>query len=355
MVSSQEKLTETLLRASTDPVVLIDGEGRIEVWNGRAREVFGYPCDEVIGRPLDDFLATGGESNGRRLDGVLEGRPCRHVPARFHARDGTAHPVTINGEPLVGEAQGVLGAALVIHDESHRAANRAKMEFLANVTHEFRTPLTNIVAISELLERTDMVHDDERRGKMLGSLRRSGLELLEMVSQAVDVALTSSGRIPVDMGEVECSSLLGRSLEAFGVTAGRRGIELELDLAEDLGTIETDPRRLDELVRAYISNAVKFTPEGGRIVLRARRVDGGSVRIEVEDTGIGISQEDCRRVFDEFLQVDQSVTKGYRGMGLGLAFARRIAETLGGRVGVESELGRGATFWAQLPMHPPGR
>jgi len=133
-----------------------------------------------------------------------------------------------------------------------------------------------------------------------------------------------------------------------------RNIELELHLATDLGSVTVDPAKLKQILYNYVSNALKFTPEGGRVMIRAT-LHGEAFRVEVEDTGIGIAHEDLRHLFVAFRQLDASVTKRYPGTGLGLALSKRLAEAHGGKVGVQSVRGVGSTFWVELPRSTPER
>jgi signal transduction histidine kinase len=240
-----------------------------------------------------------------------------------------------------------------LHDleaENRRMQEAARMqsEFLANMSHELRTPLNAIIGFSDLMYRgvTGPLNPEQR--EFLGDILSSSRHLLGLINDVLDLAKVESGTLVVVPQPVELTRVIAEVRDILrGLAAGRR-VELASQLAADLGSVVVDPAKLKQILYNYISNALKFTPEGGRVTIRAELV-GDAFRVEVQDTGIGIAKEDLRHLFVAFRQLDDGLTKRYPGTGLGLALSKRLAEAHGGVVGVDSERGVGSTFWVELP------
>jgi signal transduction histidine kinase len=229
-------------------------------------------------------------------------------------------------------------------------AGRQKSQFMANVTHELRTPIHGICGLSDLVESGIYGTVTPKQRDAQQSIRRSARSLLALIDDLLELSRGDAGKIdpqpqPVDVGE-----LLATVVAAARWMVGTKQLAVETDVAGDLPTVQTDPRALRQVVLNLLSNAAKFTPEGGRIVVRARCEGAGAVRLEVEDSGIGIAAEDQERIFDEFRQLDGSAERAYGGVGLGLAVVRRLTEAMGATVDVKSEAGKGATFGLVLPV-----
>jgi signal transduction histidine kinase len=225
-------------------------------------------------------------------------------------------------------------------------------EFLANRSHELRTPLNAIIGFADLMHRGMAGPLDTQQHEFMTDILSSSRHLLQLINDVLDLAKVESGTLVVVPQPVELTRVLGEVRDILRGLAAGRNVELELHLAADLGRVVVDPAKLKQILYNYVSNALKFTPEGGRVMIRAELI-GDSFRIEVEDTGIGIAKEDLRHLFVAFRQLDSSATKRYPGTGLGLALSKRLAEAHGGKVGVHSVHGVGSTFWVELPRHAP--
>jgi signal transduction histidine kinase len=241
-------------------------------------------------------------------------------------------------------------------------AARLQSEFLANMSHELRTPLNAIIGFSDLLYGGLAGPIDAQQREFLGDILTSSRHLLQLINDVLDLARVESGAFEVVPEPVELARVIGEVRDIVRDIASDREIALELQLAADLGSAIVDPAKLKQMLYNYVSNALKFTPEGGRVTIRAApAVASGSgrgpgpgpgneaFRVEVEDTGVGIASADLRYLFVAFRQLDASATKRYPGTGLGLALTKRLAEAHGGKVGVHSVHGAGSTFWVELP------
>jgi signal transduction histidine kinase len=243
-------------------------------------------------------------------------------------------------------------AALEHQNQRVRQANRMKSEFLANMSHELRTPLNGIIGIVELIydRKVGEVSNDQR--EFLADVLASANHLLEMINGILDLTRIEAGKIELRAEPLDLHTLLGEVRDVLLAIASRRGIQVEIESDAALSEVIGDAGKIKQILYNYLSNALKFTPEQGRVWLRCRAEGDEFFRVEVEDTGIGIRPEDHARLFVEFAQLDASTGKRYQGSGLGLALTRRLAEAQGGKVVVESRPGKGSTFAAVLPRRP---
>jgi signal transduction histidine kinase len=229
------------------------------------------------------------------------------------------------------------------------AASRHKSEFLANMSHELRTPLNAVIGFSEVLIQQMFGALNEKQDEYLKDIYASGQHLLSLINDILDLSKIEAGRMELTPAPFHLPSAMDNAVTLVKERAARHGITLELDLDPRLGELVGDERKVKQVLLNLLSNAVKFTPEGGRISLKAGRRDG-AVEIAVTDTGIGIAPEDQAAIFEEFRQVGSDETRKQEGTGLGLTLAKKFVELHGGRIWVESEPGRGSTFTFTLPV-----
>ena len=228
------------------------------------------------------------------------------------------------------------------------AVNRHKSEFMANMSHELRTPLNAILGLSEVLEERMFGELNDKQAEYVHDIHISGQHLLALINDILDLSKVEAGRMQLELTSFDLAEALGGALTLLRERASRHGIALTLDVAPGLDEIVADERKVRQVVLNLLSKAVKFTPDAGRVVVRARRV-AAAVEIAVADSGIGIAPQDLDAVFEEFRQVGDSARK-QEGTGLGLPLAKRFVELHGGRMWVESELGAGSTFKFSLPQ-----
>ncbi len=227
-------------------------------------------------------------------------------------------------------------------------AGRAKSEFLANVSHELRTPLNSVIGFSELLEDRSSGVLTERQRELVGDIKESGEHLLSLINDILDLSKIEAAKMELHRVPVELEGLLRGCVAMIRPQADKKRLTVTTRCGEDVRVAELDPGMFRSVLVNLLSNAVKFTPEGGSIRVNAIR-EGRGVWVEVQDSGIGISEEDQERVFRQFYQVDSSYSREYQGTGLGLALVMRMVELHGGTVRLESKRGEGALFRCSFP------
>ena len=239
---------------------------------------------------------------------------------------------------------------LEIEDKSRQleVASQHKSEFLANMSHELRTPLNAIIGFSEVLSERMFGDLNEKQDEYLKDIHASGQHLLSLINDILDLSKIEAGRMELELTDFDLPQAIDNALTLVRERAGRRGIALHQSVEAHLGEIKGDERKVKQVLLNLLSNALKFTPEGGRVELLARVVDG-MAEISVTDTGVGIAAEDQDAVFEEFRQVGTAEKKA-EGTGLGLTLCRKFIELHGGRIWVKSQIGAGSTFTFTIPV-----
>lgn len=235
-------------------------------------------------------------------------------------------------------------------------ANRVKSDFMANMSHELRTPLNSIIGFSEVLQGIDALTDKQRRYAQ--NIQKSGRLLLEMINDILDLAKVEAGKMEVRRNDFDLGRLVVAQCDMIGSLLEEKDISLSIDVPDELPAAYQDPNKLGQILNNLLSNAIKFTPEGGMVTVRvvdlAGGITSGRFRLLVIDTGVGIAEEDQSVIFQKFRQSrkvldGEGLTREFAGTGLGLSIVKELTKLLGGEVGFESELGRGSTFWVDLP------
>ncbi len=250
-------------------------------------------------------------------------------------------------------------------------ANKLKSEFLANMSHEFRTPLNAILGFAQVLREKPGLLKKDRGQKYAENIIASGNRLLNMINDLLDLAKTRAGKIQLHIEDVSVPELCKKLIASFSLLTKKKKIKVKLATDPDLPVLTTDAGKVQQILYNFLSNAVKFTPQRGRIEMRAfwSPAHGGArensepeisgsdaptagrfVRISVSDTGCGIAQPDQAKIFEKFRQVDGSITRESAGSGLGLAISKELADMLAGSIGLESEASKGSIFWLDIPV-----
>ncbi len=303
---------------------------------------------QLVGAELGPRLAAGeqveAERSMKRRDGstFLCRLLARAVDPNHPSRGGT---IWILED--VTERRRVEAALAQAKDEA-QAANRAKSAFLANTSHEIRTPLNGLVGLARMLQQPDMKED--KRREYLDQMLDSAESLSGLISDILDLSKIEAGRLTLETVPFALRDMLGTMKLAYLTLAQARGLTFQIEVDASVPAwVVGDPVRTRQILSNYLTNALKFT-ERGSVAVRVRALSAERVRIEVQDTGPGISPEQRERLFQPFTQADESTTRRFGGTGLGLSICRELAELMGGQVGVDSEYGQGSVFWAELDL-----
>jgi PAS domain S-box-containing protein len=348
-----------ILESSTEySVIGKDLDGRILLWNEGARRVYGYEPEEVVGRAnaailhVPEDVASGRDREIMAIalrDGKYEGTigRIRKNGERFDAR-----VVLTPRRDATGEAIGYLLISKDISSETRLLeANRLKSEFLANMSHELRTPLNGIIGFAEFLIDGKPGPLNAKQTEYLGDILTSGRHLLQLINDVLDIAKVEAGRMDLTTAEFSLPASINEVCAIARPIAEKKRIKIGITADPALDRVTLDPQKFKQILYNLLSNAVKFTDEGGSVEITAAVADGDHFRLDVQDTGIGIREEDFGRLFREFEQIDSGTSRHYEGTGLGLALTRKLVELHGGTISVRSEPGKGSTFSVALPLH----
>jgi two-component system phosphate regulon sensor histidine kinase PhoR len=264
---------------------------------------------------------------------------------------GGASPRTFGVTAAPVEAEHTRGAVLVLHDITElRRLERVRRDFVANVSHEFKTPLTAIQGFAETL-LAGALNDTQNSQRFLGIIREHAARLGRLTDELLKLSQIEAGQLELEMRSLSVGELLAACLDTARLKAESKQLTLTADSSPDLPPVRGDLARLGEVLQNLLDNAVQYTPPGGRITVRAAVADN-QVAIAVTDSGIGIPRADQQRIFERFYRVDAARSREVGGTGLGLSIAKHLVEAHGGRISVESEVGRGSTFTVFLPAAP---
>ncbi|HXH87087.1 MAG TPA: ATP-binding protein [Gaiellaceae bacterium] len=331
-----------VLEAVGDGVVLIDREGVIRLWNTAAAVITGQSEVEVLGRPITEVVPQWEEIAPRIPVASKPGTLVRAetVPVEFGGRE-----LWISGSG-VGFDEGVVYAFRDLTEE--RALEEMRADFVATVSHELRTPLAAIYGSAQTIRRTDLDLDDQIRDELLGVIASESDRLAGIVNDLLLASHLDSGRMPVAIERFDALELARVVLDTTR-THLPEAIELGLDAPKRLAPVAADRGQLQQVLVNLIDNAIKYSPDGGKVELQVTEVDS-RIRFAVTDEGLGIPPSEHRRIFEKFYRLDPNMTRGIGGTGLGLYICRELVRRMDGALWVESQLGVGSTFVLELPV-----
>jgi PAS domain S-box-containing protein len=323
------------LETIADGVVLIDPAGVVLLWNAAAEQITGIPAAEVVGRPARDAL-PGYRENVGSLD--VDGRP-QTVPVEIAGRELWLSFSAVRFD------DGTVYAFRDLTEE--RALEQMRADFVATVSHELRTPLAAIYGAAVTLRRKDLALGDEMRSKLLEVVADESDRLANIVNDVLLASHLDSGRLSLKIETVDAAKVTESVLEATR-THLPENVTLEVKAPKRLPAVAADEQQLRQVLLNLVENAIKYSPDGGRVLVELARSER-SVRWIVSDEGLGIPASERRRVFEKFYRLDPDMTRGIGGTGLGLYISRELVRRLNGRIWVEGNNGRGSRFHVELP------
>ena len=337
---------EDVLASLQDAVLVVDAESRLRFVNQAALRLFDLRIEDVLGAHLIEALPSFGIDAAMRA-ALGEGQSSAH---EIHLYAPQVREVFLRVAPVYSGAGTPAGAVAIVQDMTElRRLERVRRDFVANASHELRTPIANIRATAETLLHAP---DDARLlERFLPPLISEAERLSRLVSDLLDLARAEASEKTV-RSPVELNRLVENVVNSLRDKAARNGIEIQWQNAEVAPQVSGDAAALEQVAFNLLDNALSYTPRGGSVALQLREQESEGVAtaiLEVRDTGIGIPADDLPRIFERFYRVDKARSRSEGGTGLGLAIVKHIAENHGGHVEVESEEGQGTTFRVELP------
>lgn len=346
-----------IMETAREGIGVTDKNWRITFVNNQMAELLGYAPREMVGRPLEDFVfAEDKEHCTQRMREREQGQDGYHE-CRFLGKDGTKIWATVSATAQIDRDGKFTGSFFMLTDITERkeaeASSKAKSDFLALISHEIRTPLNTLVGFSSLARK---INDPIVLQQYLDIIDQSSRSLMDLVNDILDMSKIESGQLHLESISFNPADTIDLLVWQYGPLAKQKNLDFQVTKATDLPVwMSGDPIRLRQVLANLIANAIKFT-ESGNITLTISAMVSSSdkdcvtLRFKVQDTGIGITQDNLALLFQPFWQIDPSITRKYGGTGLGLAIVRSLVQLMCGRIEVTSEEGRGSCFVVELPF-----
>ncbi|MGD8622892.1 MAG: response regulator [Anaerolineae bacterium] len=347
---AESSQNQAVLEGIADGVIVFDNDGRSVVANPAIGRILDHSGAEILGRDIETLMGEDVDPEDREMVvNLLREKELRRSSLKFEWGEKT---LSVSFAPVRGVTGAVTGTVAVFRDYTREAEiDRMKSDFVSIVSHELRTPLTSIKGYLDLLLIGASGQINKQQASFLEIAKGNAERLHSMVSDLLDISRIESGKVELDVQVVEIPEVVQQAVALVQPEFDERNLDLAVDMPPDLPEIFGDPGRVSQILLNLLSNAYKYTPDGGATV--RVRVDGDVLRIDVIDTGLGISKADQEKLFTRFFRAEDTNVRQQTGTGLGLNITQSLVEMHGGEIYVESELGEGSTFGFTLPL-PPG-
>jgi signal transduction histidine kinase len=347
---AQHRRFQALVDATPDAILLVNQAGQVRYVNEAAMHLFVRSREELMTAPLA-FAVRESAATEIEIPHPGGSRACEMRVVRIDWDEEDAYIASIRDitERKQAEALQAHSQMLALENQRMEAASRMKSQFLANMSHELRTPLNAIIGFSQMLQQGMIDSSSPRYPVFVGHIVTSAQHLLKMINEVLDLAKIEAGKVSFDPTPVDLQALTQDVVSSMTAVAMARQIEIALEFDASLQAIEIDATRFKQILYNYLSNALKFSRDGGTVTVRLQAEDEQHFRLAVRDMGEGVAPGDIAKLFGEFQQLDAGLAKRHQGTGLGLALTKRLVEAQGGTVGMTSVLGQGSEFFAVLP------
>ncbi len=365
-LKSSEAKFRGLLASAPDAIVIVDAHARIVLVNAQTEALFGYDRTELLGQPVETLVPLRSRINHSKLVGGFMAQP-RTAPMGLGRelsgcrKDGTEFPIEVSLSPHLADHETLVFSAIrditarrqVIADLEEarlkeQAANRAKSEFLSNMSHELRTPLNAVLGFGQMLELDPEKSLSGKYREYVGYILTAGRHLLSLIDEVLDLSGIESGRLKLAFERVTVSDAVEEVRAIVGPMAQAANVRLEVSVPEGIDDVVADPVRLQQGLLNLVANGVKYNRPGGGVTLTVRAIPADRLRFEVTDTGIGITPQRQRELFQPFQRLGAERSR-VEGFGIGLAVSRKLIEAMNGTIGCISTPDVGSTFWIELP------
>ena len=342
VVDAERRRLERVVSSADEGIVVVGADGAVQLFNPAAERLFGQRAAEVIGRPASGVPFLAHESAHRR-PASADARPEPIV------RKEGERVLSAMVSPLAADGGEAAGGVWIVRDVTELARiDEMKNEFISIVSHELRTPLTAIKGFTDLILEGDVGEVTAEQREFLEIVQANSDRLVALINDMLDISRIEAGRLRLDVAPLNLRAAIDHSVVSFRPMFDAKNLTVQTELAEDVPTVQADEARLQQILANLISNAVKYTPAGGWITIRANAA-GGQAAISVSDTGVGIPSDALPRLFSKFYRVDQAATAEIGGTGLGLSITKALVELHGGRITIASRPGAGTTVRFTLP------
>jgi two-component system phosphate regulon sensor histidine kinase PhoR len=344
-IQQNENQLESVLENMINGIVMIDRNGIIVLMNRRAEEVLGFSARELVGRHFAE--AKQQYELSQMIQEGMENKEHLREEITFYFPEERL--LELNLVPIHSDGNEFSGVLLVLQDVSAiRRLERMRSEFVANVSHELKTPITAVKGFAETL-LGGAVNDEETARSFLQIIYDESDRLNRLIGDILELSKIESRRVPLTFSPVEVDSFVSKSVKLMESEASRKNIELSMQIEPGL-YVEADEDRLRQIVMNLLSNGINYTPDGGRVSVKVEGLGDDHIRISISDSGIGIPKKDLPRIFERFYRVDKARSRSSGGTGLGLSIVKHLVELHKGTISVTSSLGVGSTFIIELPV-----
>lgn len=355
-----------IVESSDDAIVGKTLDGIIVSWNTGAQRIFGYTPEEAIGQHInliipierrdEEFIIIGNVRAGKRVD---------HFETVRQAKDGSAVDLSLTISPIRSEDGTIIGASKIARNITEQKRTEKKLkelserkdEFLANISHELRTPMNAVIGLANILSVSKSMNNKERQ--IVNTLKQSADGLMGLINNLLDFSRLEADTLQIEHIEFDFADMIERTVSVMNVKAQEKNLPIHVTYAPQIRRYYIgDSFRIQQIITNLLSNAIKFT-ERGEIKIHITAEDTADkhtlIRIDIADTGIGIAADKTDLIFEKFVQADASTTRKYGGSGLGLSICKALAEAMGGTISVKSRLDIGSTFTLNLPLQSSTR